>query len=370
MADEQDGTRNETDAADDSMWFMDGSDLITWVYRLDEPADVTAARKANLGHAYLAQIFGDIDPERVKIAVGGGVFKLKICRGREIVKNRTIAIEAPRKSFDAPPPAAVVASVATPAPPQLDTVALVKLMTESISAALAPVLAQRHEAPPAAPPLTIDSMLLIIDKIRPAPQQQRDSLEDFERHKALFESMQRTGGGGRSTGDAIVESMPHFVEMVDKVVTARVNAAAIAGARPAPARVQVAAASTLVAPPATTPGTIEAPAAEEPSGPLTMISIADQVARALRQQTTPEDLADMLDLQFTEQELGFLRTLTPATIATMLRPYVGHYPELGSEALEPYIAAVLEQLEVEPNENGSAASVVKDPESGVVEFQG
>lgn len=368
MPEIEDTQRAEAEAAaDDSMWFMDGPDLVTWVYRLDEPDEITNARKLNLGHAYIAQIFGAIDPERVKAAVGGGVFKLKICKGREIVRNRTVAIEAPRKSFDAP-----AAPAAAPAQPSsIDPAALAETITKGIVAGLSPLLAQRHDAP-AAPPLTLETMMQIIDKVRPSAPPARDPLEDFDRYKSLFDSVQRSSSSGRSIGDAIVESMPHLVEMADKVVTARINGAALAGARASrpivPARVQVQA-----APASSSPAGEAAPpqqhAAEPTEGPgggaaLTMVSIADQVARALRNRTTPEDFADMLELQFTEGELSFLRTLTPATITEMLRPYAGHYPELGTDVVEPYVTEVLSQLAIEPNGNGSGASVIDDAPDG------
>lgn len=353
----------------DGVWSEEGSDLITWVYRTDEDEQVTATRKSVRGHKYIAQLIGDIDPDVVRRRVGGGSFRLVICRGRVPLTTRYISVEAPRREFDVSDAPAPAPDPETPKP--MDAAQLATIVSTAVAEAIKAALPAIAPVP-AQPALTFENVLAMAKELRggDSRREHEDPIDTYTRMKPLFDEAKREGGSGRSIGDAISESMPHLVDMVDRVVTARVATAAAIGAQAARVsqapRAVAPARPVAVAPAAAAPSTPAKPAepvsTEESSADqasqLTMIGLADQVARALRHGTGPDDFADAIELQFSREEIALVASLGPEQITTIMRAYAGHYPELGSESVQAYVTAVLKFLTAE--NDSSHAEVIED----------
>lgn len=318
---------DERSTGADELWaFEDDDGRITYVYRLDYrvPGQGAVQSKAALA----GKITGAIDPAVVQDIFGGGQYKLiSKSKGTTTTKFLTVIGEpksgAPAPASDAP--AALPAAAAAPAPAAaaLDPIALGTAIAEAVVRGIADRL------PAAAPqqPMTIDQMLQLVDRMRPpAPAASSDpatlakmSLDMFTRG---IETAQRTGGEGRSMGDAIVEAMPQLLEMTDKLITAR----AMQPAAPAPA-----------GPAGGAPPSAAANTAED-------LVIAGQVAKALERGVAVEDFADAIELFYPRDRVMQLTLVPPEMIVARLRTFAGQFPALKAETLPQYVAALVEVL--------------------------
>lgn len=342
----------------DDFWsFDDAPDQTTYVYRLDESGHV---RPSSIDGAYECRITGPIDPEIVKSHVGGGRFRLIVKRGRTLIKRFVVRIAGDPQGASAPPPPPA------PAPAAFDPNAFAQVIAQSIGAVLdakfavlAPpkdTLAQaleivrvmREAAPaPAASAPPIDAATLV--------QQQLDM---FHRGYKTARDMTGSAEGGRSMGDALVEVLPRALETVDRALQAKAavdqlrahRASAPARPAPAPAPANGSVAQVVNDEPAAASGAEEDPVVEWADA---LIGI---VARGLRQQIEPEDLADTIELLLDEPERATLLAVPEAVLLEQLELRKGQHPELGSPQLREYVTATLEALRSSPDDEPGDAS--------------
>lgn len=317
----------------------DGDLIETWVYRLDDSGQRSG--RGDGRPAYFRKLTGDIDPEILRRECGGGDFELKVHVNRKIRKTMKVSVIGPRLTDeditratrdDAPKPTPEPAAVTAP---QLDANALAATLTASITAALAPVL-ERLSTPREAPrqEMTFENVLQLAERLR-GPSHDPSALvgAQIEMLKRGIEIAHRGSGEGRSLGDAIVESMPHVVETVDKMLAAR------------------AAQMHSLAPSARAPGAATA------ANPQTLqnVLIAGQVAKAIENRVDPADFADVLETMYGDEVITLV-TLGPGVVVGVLRPFASQFPVLGTPQLEQYVAAVMDELKRDPEQSGDAAS--------------
>lgn len=318
----------------------DGDLIETWVYRLDDSGQRSG--RGDGRPAYFRKLTGDIDPEILRRECGGGDFELKVHVNRKIRKTVKVSVIGPRltdedisratRVDDVPKP--VAEPVATAAP-QLDANALAATLTASITAAFSPLL-ERLAAPREAPrqEMTFENVLQLAERLR-GPSHDPSALvgAQIEMLKRGIEIANRGSGEGRSLGDAIVESMPHVVETVDKMLAAR--ATQMHSGAPA----------------------TRAPGAAPAANPQTLqnVLIAGQVAKAIENHVDPADFADVLETMYGE-ETRTLVTLGPGVVVGVLRPFAAQFPVLGTPQLEQYVAAVMDELKRDPEQPGDAES--------------
>jgi len=314
--------------------FPQDAHLTTWVYRLDETDEERGDRSSSGRPAYFTKISGPIDPEIVQRQCGGGEFDLKVHVNGKIARTQRISVLGPRLTQEdiarrlrvAPTPAPEAAASAAPATPALDPATLAATIATGVAQALAPVMERMGAArEPASLAPSFEQMLQLVDRVRGSGSPATDSSALVQSHMDMLSKglalAKRENGGGRSIGDALIESMPQLVGAIDKVIAAR------AAHQPAPAQ----------------PGA--APA--QPQRQADDVATAGTIARALERNTDPKDFADVVEMLYPEQVQALI-ALGPSVVSENLKRFAHVFPVLGGDALTPFVAAVIDALNTDP----------------------
>lgn len=305
------------------------------IFRLRGPDEQGLRESAN-ARIWCDRQTGPLDLATIQAKHGGGLFEIWCKDPRGILRRKfRQAIAGPRKQYNAAEPN--VTTTPPPAPGHASSDPLLRIL-ERQGELLEQLIratnsSSKDKSPSALEVLEVAAKIANMNSPRPA-QSANELLDVLKEGMAL--QAQVAGGGESSTAEKLLEKSLPVIE--------RVLAGMLAPRRPAP----------RPAPPGTPVPTSVATVVEEPTPepqaePVQethrMTTAVEAFARAIGQGQAPEDFAVTLESILNEQELGLVRmSPAPLLLEQMRKNAGGRLPLLEHENAEPYLAAVLADL--------------------------
>jgi len=288
------------------------ADLVSYFYRL-----AGDGQREGPEHGYCYKAYGVLDPDTVKTAIGGGLYRVIVKSGQSITKRLLVRIAGwPRKLE--PQPADGPANGAAPA--AADGMGALRDEVRELRAALV----SRNN--------TGDSLKETIALLSSAGilQPRPDPGALFGQLSQVYASGLEAGRKGEpddSAAAVIREAVNGITAIMASRVTSPAPAAAPAAATAAPTPARAAAADTAA-----------------------MLTTA--IVRAWRLAREPDEAADTIETLVSESDLVRVRGIPDAVAVSQVTAAAGALEPGEAEALSGYVIGVLTELRSPPDEGG------------------